>query len=368
MDPDIIKKLISILDSGKDGALAVITGVTGSAPRAAGTKMIVTADQNIYGTIGGGLGEEIVRRECLKALATKSSFKYRINLTGAVAAGEGMICGGIMDVFIDYISKDDEYTRNILAGYAESLQNNENPVLVTITGIGGANGIPLGRKMVMWAGGDVLGDLGSGEINNFAISAVDGAGKINKPRLVDFPLDGNSGVQLFINPGLVNPEIIILGGGHIALPLVKIASLLGFRVVVVDDRPEFADNNRFPEADRVICDSFDRAVAGLDIGPGSYPVIVTRGHEHDRDCLREIIKHPAAYIGMIGSRRKVKFVMEQLAKEGIPPEKLAAVFSPIGLDIGAETPEEIALSIMAEIVSVYRGGLVKREKLWRLPG
>lgn len=362
MDLEITKKLISLVDSRQDAALAIITSVIGSTPRATGTKMIITANQNTYGTIGGGLGEEIIKRECLKALAAKKSFEHKINLTGDIAAGEGMICGGIMDVFVDYISKDDEYTREVLTRYVDYVHNNEKPVLVTLTGITGEDRVLLGRKAVVLADGHILGDLGSAIINSIAISAISGTGKNIKPGLVTLPLDKNNQVHFFVDPGILNPEILILGGGHIALPLVRIASLLGFRVIVVDDRPEFAYKNRFPEADRVICDNFEQALAGFDIGPGTYTVIVTRGHEHDRDCLRMVTKRPAAYIGMIGSRRKVKAVMKQLAEEGIPPEKLAAVFSPIGLDIGAETPEEIALSIMAEVVNIYRSGRALRER------
>jgi xanthine dehydrogenase accessory factor len=362
MAVEIIKELIFSLANGQDGALAVITGVTGSTPRKAGTKMMVTADHNIYGTIGGGLGEDMVRRECLKALATKSSWAYKINLTGDAAAGEGMICGGNMELFINYVSKDDQYAREVLTRYVDATLNNDKPVLVTITGITGEDNKLLGRQMVVWANGYVFGDLGSPEINNLAISAVSGAGKNYHPQLISSPLDHGGNIQFFIDPGVLNPEILILGGGHIALPLVKIASLLGFKVVVVDDRLEFANNNRFPEADRVICTDFKSALKDIDVGPGTYSVIVTRGHEYDRDCLRELIKRPAAYIGMIGSRRKVKAVMQQLLEEGIPSNKLDAVFSPIGLDIGAQTPEEIALAIIAEVVNVYRDGSIKSEK------
>jgi len=362
MDLEIIKKLISLVDNGQDAALATIINVIGSTPRGTGTKMIITANQNTYGTIGGGLGEEIIKREGLTALATKKSFTHKINLTGDIAAGEGMICGGIMDVFVDYIGKDDEYTREILTRYMDSVHNNEKPVLVTLTGIAGEDPVQLGRKAVISEGGYLFGDLGSPIINSLAISAAGSTGKSVKPGLVTQPLNKDNKIHFFVDPGILNPEILILGGGHIAVPLVKIASLLGFRVIVVDDRPEFANKDRFPEADLVICNSFEQALAGLDIGPGTYSVIVTRGHEHDRDCLKMIIKQPAAYIGMIGSRRKVKAVMDQLAEEGIPTEKLAAVFSPIGLDIGAETPEEIAVSIMAEVVNLYRGGKTLRAR------
>ncbi len=363
MDLEIIKKLIALLEGGQDAALAVITNAIGSTPRGAGTKMIVAAGPVIHGTIGGGLGEEIIKGECLKALEIKKSFTRHIDLTGDITAGEGMICGGVMDVFVDYISKEDEHTLEILNRYVQSINYNEKPVLVTLTGIKGETPIPTGRKAIFLADEYLVGDLGSADINSLAVSAAGSLGKSIKPLLVTSPLDNARQVEFFIEPGILNPEVLILGGGHIALPLVSIASLLGFKVTVVDDRPEFANTVRFPEADRVVCDNFEAALGNLDIGPGTYAIIVTRGHQHDRDCLRKLIDRPAAYIGMIGSRRKIKAVMGQLTAEGVPHEKLAVVFSPIGLDIGAETPEEIAVSIMAEVINTYRGGRATTEKI-----
>lgn len=362
MDLDMITKLLSLLEGGQDAALAVITRTAGSTPRETGTKMIVTADREIYGTVGGGLGEEIIKRECLKALEIRNSFTHHISLTGDITANEGMICGGTMDVFVDYISKEDEYSRKVLTKYVQSVHKNEKPVLVMSTGIKGEAPVTPGRKVVILAGGYLIGDLGSAGLNSLAASAADAAGKNIKPGLITAQLDNTRQVEFFIEPGILNPEVLILGGGHIALPLVSIASLLGFKVTVVDDRQEFANAGRFPGAYRVICDSFEATLERLDIGPGTYTIIVTRGHQHDRDCLRKVITCPAAYIGMIGSRKKIKAVMNQLAEEGIPREKLAAVYSPIGLDIRAETPAEIAVSIMAEVINVYRNGRAATEK------
>ncbi len=161
---------------------------------------------------------------------------------------------------------------------------------------------------------------------------------------------------VMVDPYLPSPELVILGGGHIALPLSKLGKLLGYRVAVVDDRPEFASQARFPEADRVICCSFEAIAEKLDFGPRSSVVIVTRGHQHDLDCLRQVMAFPLAYLGMIGSRRRIRMVRQQLAEEGFPERRLDAVHMPIGLDIGAQTPEEIAVSIAAELIMDRRGG------------
>jgi xanthine dehydrogenase accessory factor len=155
------------------------------------------------------------------------------------------------------------------------------------------------------------------------------------------------------------PALVIVGAGHIARPLCRVGAGLGFRVSVLDDRPAFATEERFPEADRVLRVDFSDPFAGMRIDGGSYIVLVTRGHKYDYEALRDVLRREGpqpAYIGMVGSRRRVRATFEQLAREGVAAARIAAVRSPIGLDIEAETPEEIAISIAAELVQVRRGG------------
>ncbi|MDN5344325.1 MAG: xanthine dehydrogenase accessory factor [Clostridia bacterium] len=163
-------------------------------------------------------------------------------------------------------------------------------------------------------------------------------------------------VTLFLEPVLPEPEVIVLGGGHVGQQVAAVAKLAGYRVTAIDDRPDFASRALFPLADRLICNDFTVALQEIAITPATYIVIVTRGHRYDYDCLRAVIEKPAAYIGMIGSRRRIKGVKERLLADGVPEAVLARVHAPIGLDIGAETPAEIAISILAEIIRVYRQG------------
>ena len=149
-------------------------------------------------------------------------------------------------------------------------------------------------------------------------------------------------------------KLVICGGGHISIPLITMGKLLGFHVTVIEDRVLYADNARRAKADRVICDSFQKALEGIEGDSNSYFIIVTRGHRHDQVCLEEIIKKNNGYIGMIGSKLRVKKVKEELIARGVPNEALEKVYSPIGLKIGAETPEEIAVAIMAEIIQVSK--------------
>ena len=170
------------------------------------------------------------------------------------------------------------------------------------------------------------------------------------------PAEPEQSATVMMDPYLETPELTVLGGGHIAQPLANIGHLLGYRVTVVDDRPDFASPERFAGAYKSICCSFDDIENILTLGPASNVVIVTRGHMHDLDCLRKVIKYPLAYLGMIGSRRKVKAIREQLLDEGIDMKKIEKVHMPIGLDIGAKTPAEIAVCIAAEMIKDRRGG------------
>ncbi|MEN1759689.1 MULTISPECIES: XdhC family protein [Anoxynatronum] len=167
---------------------------------------------------------------------------------------------------------------------------------------------------------------------------------------------------IIIEPYFPVPQLVILGGGHIAKPLTTMAAQAGFQVTVVDDRLSFANQKRFPEAQQVICESFSTCFQRLDITSVTYVVIVTRGHRHDLECLRAVIDKGQAYVGMIGSKRRVKGILEELEREGYSKELLEKVHTPIGLDIGAVTPEEIALSIAAELVSCRRLIVEGREK------
>ena len=168
--------------------------------------------------------------------------------------------------------------------------------------------------------------------------------------------DPGQQVTVILESCLPPEELVILGGGHIARALVKIAKMIGFRIVVFDNRPGFASTERFPEADRVIIESYEKAEEVLDLGRRSYVVVVTQDHRNDWVCLRQMLKYPLAYLGVIGSRRKTALTREKMLDEGFELSRINNIYMPIGLDIGAETPEEIAISIAAELIKVRYGG------------
>ena len=170
---------------------------------------------------------------------------------------------------------------------------------------------------------------------------------------LSFSQEGSDGA-LIAEPFFPEARIIVLGGGHIAKPLAEFATKCGFSVTVVDDRPVFANEERFPYADTVLCEGFDRCFPLLNINGSAFVVIITRGHRHDMDCLRQALGFESAYIGMIGSRRRVRAAFDELRSKGFSEEKLEAVRAPIGLDINAQTPEEIAISILSELIRYKR--------------
>lgn len=168
-------------------------------------------------------------------------------------------------------------------------------------------------------------------------------------------------IQLFEAPA----RLIVVGGGHVGLAVARIGEMVGFDIAVYDDREEFANRERFPMADTILNGEADEALGHLDLGPGTYVVLVSRGHKQDEDALRLVVGRGAGYVGMIGSRRRTATVLQHLAEEGFAREALEAVNTPVGIDIGAETPEEIALSILTEIVMIRRGGSGTRMRTQR---
>jgi xanthine dehydrogenase accessory factor len=209
----------------------------------------------------------------------------------------------------------------------------------------------VGRR-VAWDGQRLHGDLGAAAPAPVVETLLRSASEESGCRAV------GAGVELYVEPIEPPAELVIVGAGHIAQPLTSVGKLLGFRVTVVDDRPAFARVERFPDADCVVVADFADPFAGIAIGPRTRLVLVTRGHRYDYDCLRALAAMDVepAYVGMIGSRRRVRAAFEQLAAEGFDATWLERVHAPIGLDVEAQTPAEIAVAIAAEIVLAVRGG------------
>jgi len=229
--------------------------------------------------------------------------------------------------------------------------------------VGAGNSDATGRRIALVASTDgvvaVHGSLGHEEIDAEARAVLEAM--IADPRAKDgirMVGTNDESVELYAEVRRPVQELVVVGAGHIAQPLTHIGALLGYRVTVIDDRPDFTTRERFPEAERVISVDFDDPFADVPLHGRSHVLLVTRGHKYDYACLiRALRMDPApAYIGMIGSRRRIRATYVQLLKDGVERELLDRIHAPVGLDIGAETPEEIAVAVAAELVLVHRGG------------
>lgn len=262
-------------------------------------------------------------------------------------------------------------TKSVIEELVEFLERGRAVALATIVSArGSAPRKEPGTKMLVALDGYVKGTIGGGVLEARVVEDAKGAIREGRSRLVSYRLTpeaaGGMGllcggeVDVFIDVFRSNPVLVIVGAGHVALPLCRMAKIVGFEVVVLDDREEFANSERFPEADGIVVGDYEISLGGLDITPSTYIVIVTRGHQYDELALRSVISSNAAYIGMIGSKKKVSAVLDRLRADGVSEDLIQGVHAPIGLSIGADTPEEIAVSIMAEIIQVMRKGS-KRE-------
>jgi xanthine dehydrogenase accessory factor len=253
----------------------------------------------------------------------------------------------------------------VFAALGEALKNGEEVALVTIVSSNGSTPQRVGAKMLVYADGRTVGTIGGGCYENEALWKAREAIKTRKPCTVRYELNDDfaaeSGLicggqmEIFVEPIEGSPALYVFGAGHVGQFVARVAHDAGFQIHVVDDREKFANRDRFPDAASVIVDDIPGWLERNQLPSSAYAVIVTRGHRHDLDALRALVPRQLRYIGLIGSRAKVKRIYDVLVEEGVQPEQLENVHAPIGLDIGAVTPQEIAVAIVAELIAVRRG-------------
>ncbi len=344
----IYRTLQDFLSNNESVAVATVIEVRGSAPREVGAKMIVHPSGRIVGTIGGGYGEANVIQAAQSVIKSGQATELRIELTHEISMESSGICGGVMQIYIERWQSGWEE----LDALVQSIRMRESVALVTI--IRSQEQTQVGNRAVIWAERTVGGGLELGEVEDRVLADAQNALRQRQHRILRYP---DQGLEVFVEVQRRPLKMIIVGSGHVAVPLAEIAAMCDFGVTVIDDRPEFANKERFPGADQIIVADLQQAVRDIDMDEDTYLVLVTRGHTLDVACLIEIIDRPLAYIGMIGSKRRVRGVFALLEQEeGIPKEKLKRVYAPIGLPLAARTPAEIAVSIMGEVINVFRGG------------
>lgn len=249
---------------------------------------------------------------------------------------------------------------NIWQKLTEAQHQGRAAVLVTVVAVEGSAPREVGAKMLVYQDGSTDGTVGGGAVEKAAVELCGQVLQQRRPLLMEYDLGAlgmscGGRMKIFFEPYFAAPPLFIFGAGHIGKALAEIAHLLQFRITVVDDRPEFAVAERFPHAEAVLCCSYGDSFSRLEPTPDSYIVIVTYRHMHDQTILAHCAQQPFAYLGMIGSRTKVSQTIKTLKEQGISAEALARVHSPIGLKIGARTPEEIAVAVAAEMIAVRNG-------------
>ena len=356
---NIYMELNKILEEGERLVLARIIKQAGSAPRTIGTKCIFREDGSIIGTIGGGSLEYQIQEEAKKTLKEGKSSIIHIELTGQEVAKSEMLCGGIVDVYLEPISPRNRIAKKVFQRTKEMTSESNKGLLLTLVSDG------IGYKdeacrILIEKNGSSTGDIGT--ILDNEKRRWQNLLEASREGLIEWK-DGEH--LVFVEPIRPDDVLYLFGAGHISTVLAPLAKMVGFQVVVIDDRGEFANKDRFPDADEIIVCPFLEAFNHIPIDPSAYIAIITRGHIHDRVVLKGALMENPVYIGMIGSKRKRKIIYESLMEEGITNERLSQVHSPIGLDIGAETPGEIAVSIVAELIQarVYKGQERSRERV-----
>jgi xanthine dehydrogenase accessory factor len=342
---DLWTEILQCLERGEPVVVATVVGHSGSTPRTSGSKMLVYSDGRISGTVGGGALEGDVIRQAINLFATRSSAIRFYDLNETTATYDlDLVCGGKMHVFLEYVPAE-QAVIDVYRALADSVASSKPVFLATLLH-GDDDHLQVTCSVITPDGRPVDPALEGIPESDELHDALASAGANTTARLVPLGTD-----RLVIEPVAPPDTVYLLGAGHVSLELAWLIHRLAFRTVVIDDRPEFATKDRFAMADNLrVCPDFEDVFDGFTLDERSLVVIVTRGHRFDKKTLAQALATEAGYVGMIGSARKRDTIYKGLADDGVDPAQLERVHCPVGLDIEAETPAEIAVSIAAQLI------------------
>jgi xanthine dehydrogenase accessory factor len=331
---EIHRAIVELIDGGGSLAVATVLSVDGSAPQQVGAKAAIDAAGHVWGTVGGGPVEAEIQRIAAESCRSQCPAVLAFHLDNDNAAEAGAVCGGSMRILVDpTVTRH----RSCYAEAAAALQQRRRGLLRTTISKGDPPAV--GVEWLPQETAEAATPFPA--VPHLALAA-----------------DSEDSVEVFIEPVLPRPLLLIAGGGHVGQALATLAVHIGFEVVVIDDRSEFADAARFPAGVEVCCGSVPEQISRHRLDNDTYVVLVTRGHRHDTEALAACVRSRPAYIGMIGSRRKVALIRQSFLQDGLATqEEFDRVFAPIGLSIGAVTVPEIAVSIAAQLIAVRRRAL-----------
>ncbi len=346
---NIYTRLLELLEKGERLALATIIQTKGSTPQVSGASAVFSAEGRLEGTLGGGLLEFEAEKKILQSIRENTSRLSNFFLKEDISSEEGAICGGEAKLLIDTSPEDhlDSFQQ-----LNQSLFQHRPGVLATFIDMISSEKISLLRE---WIERKEKQEMALENLLSSFQEEIKKASLEGKPSLLKTSTKRTRGKAkenwLFLEPIFPLPQLVIAGAGHIGQALTRLGSFLNFEVTVIDDRAEYANKRMLPEADHILVEEIGKGVQNFPISADTYLVIVTHGHRHDGEALRQCIASQAAYIGMIGSRRKIKLMRQKFLEKGwATPDQFDRVHAPIGLDIHSQTVEEIAISIAAQLV------------------
>lgn len=335
----ILNDLASAVRNGQPVAYTALVETRGSTPQKAGAAMLVFPDGSQTGTLGGGCVEAEVKRRALRLLDEGKTELLTFQLDSDYGWDDGLICGGRMKMLVDPIRPGDN------TDYFETFR------LLSEDGVGLTEAIVVDEeksgghptdRFLLDANGEVVASRAKRDPPSTVFESLRPIIKRPRPYV-------ENGVTFL--PRLERCQLLIVGAGHVGQQVAELAASVDFDVWVVDDREQYCNQERFPQAKRLIVAPIDNALSGLDVDENTLCIIVTRGHNHDEEALYHLIEKPTRYLGMIGSNRKIKLIFDDLLQEGVSQERLDRVHAPLGFEIGSQTVPEIAISIVAELIS-----------------
>ena len=336
----IIEDLQRELRAGKAVAYTALVETRGSTPQKAGAAMLVFPDGSQSGTLGGGCVEAEVKRRAQRLIDNGTTELRTFQLDDNSGWDDGLICGGRMTMLVDPHRPGDDlsYFEKLNAQLCAGAACTE-AIVIDVEKAGGGIG---GDRFLFGAQGELLGSRSQSPMPAAVAESLRAVQQRPRPYV-------EHGISYL--PFLERCRLLIVGAGHVGQKVAELATQVDFDVWVVDDRDEYANSRRFPTASRLVVGPIDTALSGLEIDGRTYCLIVTRGHNHDEEALYHLAETPAAYVGMIGSRRKIKLIFDDLLAEGISRQALERVTAPLGFDIGSQSVPEIAISIVAELIA-----------------
>ncbi|HWE36233.1 MAG TPA: XdhC family protein [Isosphaeraceae bacterium] len=345
---DLLRRIDDALSSGSERIVCQVVETKGSTPQKAGALMVVDPDGGQVGTLGGGCVENEVKMRAVRRVGQEGADVHSFVLDHDYAWADGLICGGKMTVVVESASGEGalEYYR----AYRRLLD--EGRGFTEAVAVDAArSGFDVGNRCLFDADGKLAIERNGEGLGQAAAEWI--------APLAERPRPGvRSGIALL--PTLPRVRLVVVGAGHVGQAVADLAAQADFDVWVVDDRKQYANRERFPRSERIVVGPIEETLSRLDVDERTYAVIVTRGHGHDQEALFHLAPTPAPYVGLIGSRRKIRLIFEGLRGMGVSEADLARVAAPVGIDIGSETVVEIAVSIVAELIARRNLGTIVR--------